>query len=217
MMAFDWLNHIYFIDQKVAISISFYCSKLLHSVHFLTSYFQLRYQSKCDQRWRPAPVKKVNYRVILQDSRSRRQYLSLCYCIGNRRRDQEQKPYRIEETLAPDEAKCCSKCLIRKTCPCNVYNLEPQFLYTKTGLCRGISIFRIFAPNIDCGYSLEPPRRNSHQLKIFNFYNLGKICTSHVHVLAILRGKMSQLLINIVCHVKNTIVTPARRIFTHFR
>ena len=27
---------------------------------------------------------------------------------------------------------------IRKTCPCNVYPLEPHF-YCKTGVCRGIS------------------------------------------------------------------------------
>ena len=45
-----------------------------------------------------------------------------------------------------------SSCLIlmhiRKTCPCNVYPLEPHFLYTssKTGVCRAKSIFLIFAP-----------------------------------------------------------------------
>ena len=35
-------------------------------------------------------------------------------------------------------------------------------LYRKTGICRGVSIFLIFLfllQNIDCGYSLEPPRR----------------------------------------------------------
>ena len=37
-------------------------------------------------------------------------------------------------------------CTIRKTCPCNVYPLEPHFYIVKLGVCRGISIFLIFAP-----------------------------------------------------------------------
>ena len=59
------------------------------------------------------------------------------------------------------------------------------FLYSKTGVCRGIPIFLIFAPNIDCGYLLELPRRvptiyvlskNKKNIKInsnkiFNFYS----------------------------------------------
>ena len=32
-------------------------------------------------------------------------------------------------------------------------------LYSKIGVCSGIPIFLIFAPNIDCGYSLGAPRR----------------------------------------------------------
>ena len=35
---------------------------------------------------------------------------------------------------------------IRKTCPCNVYPLEPHFYTTKNGVCRGIPNFLIFAP-----------------------------------------------------------------------
>ena len=60
-------------------------------------------------------------------------------------------------------------------------------LYSKTGVCRGIPIFLIFAQNIDCGYSLEPPQQGGSNvypqsvlsknkknikillLKIFNF------------------------------------------------
>ena len=33
-------------------------------------------------------------------------------------------------------------------------------LYSKTGVCRGIPIFLFLLQNIDCGYSLEPPRRD---------------------------------------------------------
>ena len=43
---------------------------------------------------------------------------------------------------------------IRKTCPCNVYPLEPHFYIVKLGFA-GIFLLK----NIDCGYSLEPPRR----------------------------------------------------------
>ena len=48
---------------------------------------------------------------------------------------------------------------IRKTCPCNVYPLEPHFYIAKLGLA-GVNLFFLFLlQNIDCGYSLEPPRR----------------------------------------------------------
>ena len=35
--------------------------------------------------------------------------------------------------------------------------LHPTFIYSKTGVYRGIHFFLIFALNIDRGYSLEPP------------------------------------------------------------
>ena len=48
---------------------------------------------------------------------------------------------------------------ITKTCPCNVYPLEPHFYIAKLGYA-GVYLFFLFLPqNIDCGYSLEPPRR----------------------------------------------------------
>ena len=47
---------------------------------------------------------------------------------------------------------------IRKTCPCNVYPLEPHFYIVKLGFA-GLCLFFLFLlQNIDCGYSLEPPR-----------------------------------------------------------
>ena len=47
---------------------------------------------------------------------------------------------------------------LRKT---RLYNFDPvkPFLYSKSGVYRGIHYFSYFAENIDCGYSLEPPRR----------------------------------------------------------
>ena len=48
---------------------------------------------------------------------------------------------------------------IRKTCPCNVYPLEPHFYIVKQGLAGVYLFFLFLLQNIDCGYSLEPPRR----------------------------------------------------------
>ena len=48
---------------------------------------------------------------------------------------------------------------IMKTCPCNVYPLEPQFYIAKPGYAGVYLFFLFLLQNIDCGYSLEPPRR----------------------------------------------------------
>ena len=50
-------------------------------------------------------------------------------------------------------------CIITKTCPCNIQRL---FSEAKIENFIGkISIFyNVFAQNIDCGYTLEPPRRS---------------------------------------------------------
>ena len=48
---------------------------------------------------------------------------------------------------------------IRKTCPCNVYPLEPHFYIAKLGYAGVYLFFLFLVQNIDCGYSLEPPHR----------------------------------------------------------
>ena len=47
--------------------------------------------------------------------------------------------------------------IIMKTCPCN----KQSFLALKIEnfQLKSFDIFLIFAQNIDCGYSLEPPRQ----------------------------------------------------------
>ena len=46
---------------------------------------------------------------------------------------------------------------ITKTCPCNIYPLEPHVYIEKLGF-KGVYLFFLFLlQNIDCGYSLEPP------------------------------------------------------------
>ena len=48
---------------------------------------------------------------------------------------------------------------ITKTCLYNFDPLKPHFYIVKLGFTWVYIIFLISAQNIDCGYSLEPPRR----------------------------------------------------------
>ena len=47
---------------------------------------------------------------------------------------------------------------IRITCPCNEHPLTPHFYIEKVGFTRVYIFFLFLLHNIDCGYSLEPPR-----------------------------------------------------------
>ena len=53
---------------------------------------------------------------------------------------------------------------IRKTCSCNVYPLIPHFYIAKLGYAGVYLFFLFFLQNIDCGYSLEPPRRGGSNM-----------------------------------------------------
>ena len=53
----------------------------------------------------------------------------------------------------------CPWHIIRKTCPCNVYPLKPHFYIAKLGYAGVYPFFLFLLQNIDCGYSLKPPRR----------------------------------------------------------
>ena len=48
---------------------------------------------------------------------------------------------------------------IMKTCPYNVYPLEPHYYIAKLGYAGVYLFFLFLLQNIDCGYSLEPPWR----------------------------------------------------------
>ena len=50
---------------------------------------------------------------------------------------------------------------ITKTCLCNVDPLEPHFYIVKLGFTGVYINFLISSKNINCRYSLEPPRRGS--------------------------------------------------------
>ena len=73
---------------------------------------------------------------------------------------------------------------IRKTSPWNVYPLTPRFYIAKLGYA-GVYLF--FLSTIDV---LSENKKNikSFLTKIFNFYNLRKICTLHRHVFVMRRN-----------------------------
>ena len=70
-----------------------------------------------------------------------------------------------------------NRTVITKTCLYNFDPLKPHFYIVKLGFTGVKIIFLISAQNIDCGYSLEPPRllSSTHNLcieqKYENFYN----------------------------------------------
>ena len=66
---------------------------------------------------------------------------------------------------------------ITKTCLYNFDPLEPHFYIEKLGFTGVYIILLIFAQNIDCGYSLEPPRlggSNDYPQSMFSS-EIGKI------------------------------------------
>ena len=60
----------------------------------------------------------------------------------------KQHSYRLYDKIA-----------ITKTCLYNFDPLKPHFYIVKLGFTGVYIIFHISAQNIDCEYSLEPPRR----------------------------------------------------------
>ena len=55
--------------------------------------------------------------------------------------------------------KAVKNLIIMKTWPCNEYPLKPHFYIVKLGYAGVYLFFLFLLQNIDCGYSLEPPRR----------------------------------------------------------
>ena len=105
----------------------------------------------------------------------------------------------IMNTLSPQS-------IVSKTCQCYVYPLKPHYYIVKLGFAGVYLFFLFLLQNIDCGSSLEPPRRGSSNmflqsmfwakirkissfflLKIINFYNLRKICILHGRVFIMYR------------------------------
>ena len=60
--------------------------------------------------------------------------------------------------------------LIMKTRLYNVDPLKPHFYIVKLGFTGVYIIFLFLLKNIDCGYSLEPPRRGSNEYQQSMFW-----------------------------------------------
>ena len=73
------------------------------------------------------------------------------------------KPYAHLQTRTKDLAKfqidLYIKLYVTKTCLYNFDLLKPHFYIVKLGFAGVYVTFLISAQNMDCGYSLEPPRR----------------------------------------------------------
>ena len=67
----------------------------------------------------------------------------------------------------------CKNC-ITKICPCNIQRIFFSCKKLKFHQ-KNFDIFLIFAQNIDCGYTLEPPNRNgSNEYPQSMFWNKNK-------------------------------------------
>ena len=64
----------------------------------------------------------------------------------------------VKQTLVEVITSVKCKVIITKTCLYNFDPLKPHFYIVKLGFTGVYIIFLISAQNIDCGYSLEPPR-----------------------------------------------------------
>ena len=64
---------------------------------------------------------------------------------------------RMQLKMRPTPSGFCQR-VITKTCLYNIDTLKPHFYIVKLGFTGVYIIFLISAQNIDCWYSLEPPR-----------------------------------------------------------
>ena len=82
------------------------------------------------------------------------------WVVKEERRERQEVTNNLnKETVKEIVNSCGSKKTIRKTCPCNEYPLKPHFYIVKLGYAKVYLFFLFLLQNIDCGYSLEPPRR----------------------------------------------------------
>ena len=86
-------------------------------------------------------------------------YLDYLDVAPNVRNDIRVKQLRGLYTLSISFWRCALCTTITKTCLYNFDPLKPHIYIVKLGFTEVYFIFLISAQNIDCGYSLEPPRR----------------------------------------------------------
>ena len=65
----------------------------------------------------------------------------------------------LKETDHIEQSRLRAGLHIMKTCPYNMYPFEPHFYTAKLGYAGVYLFFLFLLQNIDCGYTLEPPRQ----------------------------------------------------------
>ena len=99
-------------------------------------------------------------------------------------------PTKTQTTTTQSNAKPVIKQHIAKTCPYNVAPLKPHFYIIKLGFTGVYIIFLISVKNIDCGYSLEPPRRggsNEYPKSMFwaEIWKISEFLSGNFHFLVV--------------------------------
>ena len=78
---------------------------------------------------------------------------------------------------------------ITKTCLYNFDPLKPHFYIVKLGFTGVYIVFLISAQNIDCGYSLEPPRRDGSVPTVYvfgrNMENISFVLSENFHFVVV--------------------------------
>ena len=82
--------------------------------------------------------------------------IALYLSSANRKEGYDHESIQLPNTFRSKTPKGKN---ITKTCLYNIDPLKPHFYIVKLGFTGVYIIFLISAQNIDCGYSLEPPRR----------------------------------------------------------
>ena len=99
--------------------------------------------------------------------------------------------YESPASLADDSHEM-SSFIITKTCQYIFDPLKPHFYIVKLGFTGVYIIFLIFAQNIYCGYSLEPPRRGgSNEYPQYMFWaKVWKISEFFIWIFSIFGGEI---------------------------
>ena len=88
-------------------------------------------------------------------------YIKQCYTVQKKKKKKKKKK-DVELTVLTGISRAPEDYLqeyITKTCLYKIDPLQPHFYIVKLGLTGVFIIFLSLLMNIDCGYSLEPPRR----------------------------------------------------------
>ena len=123
---------------------------------------------KCEQNWEKYVCPKIGLKhvYVLHDNAPAYKSSTAAQLLKSEKVNElSHRPYSPDlvqsdfSYLKIIKKKQSGKRYITKTCLYNFNPLKAQFYIVKLGFTGVYIIFHISAQNIDCGYSLEPPRR----------------------------------------------------------